>query len=52
MIFAKAFPKALPITKVGIKIPPTPPAAKVVLIAMALKMVINNKKKITNQILS
>ena len=52
MIFADTFPKALPITNVGIKIPPTPPAANVVVMAMALNSVISNKKPITIQTFS
>ena len=32
-------PNALPITNVGIKIPPTPPAEKVIVIAIALKKI-------------
>ena len=51
IILATTFPKALPITIVGINMPPTPPAANVVVIAMALKMVIPISKPITIQML-
>ena len=51
MSLATTLPKALPITMVGIKIPPAPPAANVVVIATALKMVMPNSKAITTQIL-
>ncbi len=49
IIFASAFPKALPINNVGIKIPPTPPAEKVIVIAIALKKAMINRKVITIQ---
>ena len=52
MILATTFPKALPITKVGMIIPPVPPAAKVVVIAIDLKTVIPNNNAITTQMLS
>ena len=51
MAFATALPNALPINNVGIKIPPTPPAAKVVVIAIALKTAIISSITITIQIL-
>ena len=52
MILATTLPRALPITMVGIKTPPAPPAAKVVVIAMALNIVMPNNKAMTIQILS
>ncbi len=52
MIFAYTFPKALPITNVGIKIPPTPPAENVMVIATALKIVIPINNKMIIQIFS
>jgi len=51
IIFARALPKALPMTRVGTNTPPTPPAPKVVVIAMDLKIVIPNSNAITIQIL-
>ena len=52
IILANRFPKELPITKVGIMIPPVPPAASVVVMAIALKTVMPKSSKITTQILS
>ena len=52
IILATTLPNALPITMVGIKIPPAPPAANVVVIAMALNTVIPINNPMTTQILS
>ena len=48
---ATTLPKELPITMVGIKIPPYPPAAKVAVIAIALKTVMPASNPIMIQIL-
>ena len=52
MTLATTLPNALPITMVGMKTPPAPPAPMVVVMAIALKMVIPNRSAITTQILS